>query len=76
MPRLRPKRTENVKREYGDQVEARADLHFGPRWIPKGTRLSRSDPAVVADVAGLHFQIPAVPLSVVLEREREVKSNG
>jgi hypothetical protein len=51
-------------------VEARADLSFGRRWIPKGTRLSRTDPAVVADAGGHHFQIPAVPLSEVLERGR------
>jgi hypothetical protein len=74
MPRLRPKRRAEV-RDF-DEVEARADLHFGHRWIPKGTRLSRSDPAVVADVAGLHFQLPAIPLSEVLEREREVNSDA
>ena len=72
MLRLRPK--EPVRLEYGDEVEARADLQFGRRWIPKGTRLTRSDPAVIADIAGHHFQIPAVPLSIVLETEREVNS--
>ena len=76
MIRVRPKQNEAVTLEYGDEVEARADLEFGRRWIPKGTRLSRSDPAVVADVGGLHFQIPAIPLSEVLAREREVKSDG
>jgi hypothetical protein len=72
MLRPRPKQNNAVRLEYGDEVEARADLQFGRRWIPKGTRLTRTDPAVVADVAGLHFQIPAVPLSKVLETEREV----
>jgi hypothetical protein len=70
MPRLRPKRNESIERDYGDVVEARADLEFGRRWIPKGTRLSRSDPAVIADVGGHHFQIPAIPLSEILEMER------
>lgn len=69
MPRLRPKRNEPAAPLFGDEVEARADLDFGRRRIPKGTRLSRSDPAVVADVGGLHFQIPAIPL--VLEMERD-----
>ena len=76
MPRLRPKRNESATHEYGDEVEARADLEFGRRWIPKGTRLSRSDPAVIADVGGHHFQIPPVPLSEVLELERKANENG
>jgi hypothetical protein len=75
LPSFRPKQNEAARLEYGDEVEARADLQFGRRWIPKGTRLTRSDPAVIADVAGHHFQIPAVPLSKVLETEREA-SNG
>jgi hypothetical protein len=70
MPRSKPKSESPVRREYGDVVEARADLSFGRRWIPKGTRLSRTGPAVVADAGGHHFQIPAVPLSEVLERGR------
>jgi hypothetical protein len=72
LPSFRTKRNEAVRLEYGDEVEARADLQYGRRWIPKGTRLNRSDPAVIADVAGHHFQVPAVPLSKVLETEREV----
>lgn len=73
MPRLRPKR--RGVRDF-DEVEARADLQFERRWIPKGARLSRNDPAVVADVAGLHFQLPAIPLSEVLEREKEVNRDA
>lgn len=57
MPRVIPK---NVSEE----VEARVDLTFGRRSIPKGTRLSRSDPAVLADPQ--YWQIPAVPLQDVL----------
>jgi hypothetical protein len=29
-------------------VEAETDLQYGVRWVPRGTRLDRSDPLVVA----------------------------
>jgi hypothetical protein len=29
-------------------VEAETDLQWGIRWVPRGTRLDRSDPLVVA----------------------------
>jgi hypothetical protein len=71
LPRLRPKQG-NPLRVFGDQVEARTDLWFGAWWIPKGTRLSRSDPAVLADPTGHLFQYPPVVLTDVLELEKEV----
>ena len=45
MPRLRPK-TQPAKRPPSDLVEATEDLQYGPRWVPRGTKLERSDPLV------------------------------
>jgi hypothetical protein len=59
MPRVIPR-----AQKPADIVEARVDLTFGNRFIPRGTRLSRHDPAVIADPQ--YWQIPAVPLADVL----------
>jgi hypothetical protein len=68
LPRVFP-RAQNS----GDIVEARVALTFGHRFIPKGTRLSRSDPVVTADPQ--YWQIPAVPLVQVLNDETARKEN-
>jgi hypothetical protein len=45
---LRAKRTEKVRLSAPDDlVEAREDLQYGQRWIPRGTRLKRSDRLVL-----------------------------
>ena len=62
LPQVIP-RTQNPE----NIAEARVALTFGHRFIPKGTRLSRSDPVVMADPQ--YWQIPAVPLVQVLNDE-------
>jgi hypothetical protein len=48
-------------------VEAETDLQYGIRWVPKGTRLDRSDPLVVA-----HPEV----FRVVYRLIEEVKDDG
>ena len=48
MPRLRPERAEPVRFSAPNEtVEAIEDIQAGSRWIPRGTRLSRTDPVVL-----------------------------
>jgi hypothetical protein len=48
VPRLRPKRAESTRFTAPDNsVVATDDLQYGHRWVPKGTRLERTDPLVV-----------------------------
>lgn len=45
---LRRKQIETIKvGPPDDSVEAREDLQYGQRWVPRGMRLKRNDPLVL-----------------------------